>query len=108
MEVIYWNEKIEKFIKNLDNETSMRVDRTIGILERIGHLIQMPDSKSLGKGLFELRIHGKRQVLIVYLFKNDKAYVVHGFVKKTGTITRGDIEYARRVQKEVITDTELA
>jgi len=60
MEVIYWNAKVEQFIKSLNNKTSMRVDRTVGVLERIGHLIEMPDSKSLGRGLFELRIHGKR------------------------------------------------
>lgn len=105
MEVIYWNAKVERFIKSLDNETSMRVDRTVGVLERIGHLIEMPDSKSLGRGLFELRIHGKRQVRIIYLFKGNKAYVLHGFVKKTGAISRRDVDYARRIQKEV---TELA
>lgn len=103
MEVIYWNEKIERFIKSLDTETAMRVDRTIGVLEKVGHLIEMPDSKSLGKGLFELRIHGKKQVRIIYLFKNDKAYVVHGFIKKTDKISQGDMEYARRIQKEVMT-----
>ena len=102
MEVIYWNAKVERFIKNLDYETSMRVDRTIGVLERIGHLIEMPDSKSLGKGLFELRIHGRRQIRIIYLFKDNKAYVLHGFVKKTGAISRHDMDYARRIQKEVL------
>src|SRR3989338_6361835 len=101
MEVIYWNERIEKFIENLDDETSARVDRTIGVLERVGHLIAMPDSKSLGKGLFELRIHGRRQVRIIYLFKKGKAYIVHGFVKKTGQILYGDMEHARNAQKEI-------
>ena len=103
MEVIYWNAKVEQFIKSLNNKTSMRVDRTVGVLERIGHLIEMPDSKSLGRGLFELRIHGKRQVRIIYLFKGNKAYILHGFVKKTGAISRRDMDYARRIQKEVMT-----
>ena len=103
MEVVYWNNKIERFIKSLGNETSMRVIRTIGVLERVGYLIEMPDSKSLGRGLFELRIHGKRQVRIIYLFKGNKAYILHGFVKKTGAISRRDMDYARRIQKEVMT-----
>ena len=101
MEVIYWNQKVEKFIKGLDDETAMRVDRTVGILEKLGHLIEMPDSKSLGKGLFELRIHGNRQVRIIYVFKNKKAYIIHGFVKKTSKISHSDIDYARRIEKEV-------
>ena|SRR3989338_4913639 len=102
MEVIYWNKKVEKFIKDLDDEIAMRVDRTVGILEKFGHLIEMPDSKSLGKGLFELRVHGNRQVRIIYIFKNNKAYIIHGFIKKTSQIRRSDIDYARRIQKEVL------
>src|SRR3989338_2567823 len=102
MEVIYWNEKVERFITDLDDETAVRVDRTIEVLERVGHLITMPDSKSLGKGLFELRIQGKKQVRILYIFKNNKAYVIHGFIKKTGKIRSGDMEYSRRIQREVL------
>ena len=102
MEIIYWNERIEKFIKNLDPETSMRVDRTREVLERVGHFIAMPDSKSLGRGLFELRIHGKKQVRIIYLFNNGRAYIIHGFIKKTGKISLRDMEYARKIQKEVM------
>lgn len=101
MEVIYWNKKVEKFITDLDDETAMRVDRTVEILEKVGHLIEMPDSKSIGKGLFELRIQGDRQVRILYIFKNNKAYIIHGFIKKTSKINHSDLEYARRIQKEV-------
>ena len=101
MEIISWNEKIEKFIKDLDIDVSTRVGRTLRTLEILGHLIEMPDSKSLGKGLFELRIQGKIQVRILYMFKDNKAYILHGFIKKTWKISRKDIGYGRRLQKEV-------
>ena len=101
MEIIHWNEKTEKFIKDLNIEVWARVDRTLTTLGILGHLIEMPDSKSLGKGLFELRIQGKIQIRILYMFKNNKAYILHGFVKKTWKIPRGDIEYSRRLQREV-------
>jgi|ERR1035437_178264 phage-related protein len=101
MEIIYWNDKLEKFIEGLDPETRMRIDRTRETLEQLGHLIDMPDSKSLGQGLFELRLLGKKQVRLLYIFKNNKAYILHGFVKKTWKISNKDIKYARRVQKEV-------
>ena len=100
-EIIYWNEKVLKFIRDLDPETRMRIDRTRETLERLGHLIDMPDSKSLGKGLFELRLLGKKQVRILYMFKNNKAYILHGFIKKSWKISRRDIENARRIQGEV-------
>jgi phage-related protein len=101
MEIVYWNEKVLKFIRDLDPETKMRIDRTRETLERLGHLIDMPDSKSLGKGLFELRLLGKKQVRILYMFKNNKAYILHGFVKKSWKISDKDIKYGRRIQKEV-------
>lgn len=101
MEIIIWNSKVEYFIKDLDTDVSARVVRVLEVLERLGHLIEMPDSKSLGKGLFELRIHGKRQVRLLYMYKNSKAYIVHGFIKKAWKISKKDIEYARKIQKEV-------
>jgi phage-related protein len=102
MEIIYWNEKVEKFIKDQDSVISMRIDRAVELLEEHGHLIGMPDSKSLGRGLFELRVLGKRQVRIMYIFHKNSAYIVHGFIKKTWKISLKDITYARRIQNEVI------
>ena len=93
--------KTEDFIKSLDEHTSIRVGRTISLLESTGHLLDMPDSKSLGKGLFELRTHGKKQIRILYMFKDNKAYILHGFIKKTWKISRNDIKYARLMQREV-------
>jgi phage-related protein len=102
MEIIYWNEKIEKFIIALDHVTATRVVRTIDLLGEHGHLLSMPDSKSLGKGLFELRTQGKVKVRILYIFHKNKAFLVHGFVKKMWKINPRDIEYARKIQKEII------
>lgn len=102
MEVIYWNEKVEKFIDNLDRITSSRVLNSISLLEKYGHLLDMPDSKSLGKGLFELRTQGKIKVRILYIFHKNKAYIVHIFIKKAWRISSRDIDYSRSIQKEVM------
>lgn len=102
MEIIFWNKKVEEFINNLDHITAARIVRLIDLLEEHGHLLDMPDSKSLGKGLFELRSRGKIHVRILYIFHNNKAYVVHGFIKKMWKIRSKDMDYARIIQKEVI------
>ena len=102
MEVVYWNEKVERFINDLDTETTFRVEKTIYALETYGHLIGMPDSKSLGGGLFELRTLGKKQVRIIYIFHLNKAYIIHGFIKKSWRIGLHDIRYARQIQKELL------
>ena len=102
MEIIYWNEKVQEFINGLDKITSSRVKKTINSLEKFGYLLGMPDSKSLGKGLFELRTLGKNQIRILYVFYNNKVYIIHGFIKKAWRISLKDISYARRIQKEVV------
>lgn len=102
MEVIIWNQKLEKFIDSLDRETSSRVFKTFRLLKKLGNRISMPDSKSLGGGLFELRIVGKTHIRVLYIFHNNKAYLIHGFIKKVWRITGKDIDYARNIQKEII------
>jgi len=102
MEIVYWSERVQRFILQLDKETRMRVEKTVDLLEEKGNFLDMPDSKSLGGGLFELRTHGKRKIRLLYIFKNSKAYVIHGFVKKVWKIPRNDLDYARKIQKEII------
>lgn len=102
MEVIYWNDKIVDFINDLDRITSSRVKNTINLLEEHGHLLDMPDSKSLGKGLFELRTQGKIKVRVLYIYRKNQAYLIHGFIKKSWKIDLRDITYARKVQREIL------
>ncbi len=101
MEIIIWNQKTEKFIRDLEKDSQSRVYKTIRILKELGNRISMPDSKSLEKGLFELRIVGRSHIRILYVFHKDKAYLIHGFIKKVWKITTKDINYARRIQKEI-------
>jgi phage-related protein len=65
-------------------------------------MLDMPDSKSLNKGLFELRTQGKIKVRILYIFNQNKAYIIHGFIKKSWKIGIHDINYARKIQKDII------
>ena len=102
MEIIFWNKKVDNFIDDLDDLTISRVRHCLRLLAEYGHLLDMPDSKSLGKGLLELRTQGKIRVRVLYIFHKNRAYVIHGFVKKAWKISLKDISYARRIQKEVM------
>lgn len=102
MEIIYWNKNIERFLIDLDKITLSRVLNSVNLLEKYGHMLDMPDSKSLSRGLFELRTQGKVKVRILYIFHKNRAYIIHGFVKKSWKISIKDITYARRIQKEII------
>ncbi len=102
MEIIFWNKKVDDFVNDLDDLTASRVRNCLRLLEEHGHLLGMPDSKSLGKGLFELRTQGRIKVRMLYIFHKNKVFIIHGFVKKAWRISLNDISYSRRIQKEVV------
>ena len=102
MKIIYANSKIEVFIKKVNKNLSARIVRTIDILERYGNNIEFPHSKSIGRGLFELRIEGNPQVRIIFMFHKDHAYLLHIFMKKEQKIRKSDVEVALRMKKIVL------
>jgi phage-related protein len=102
MELIFSHSKIDAFISQLDNATASRVYKILSKLENCGNEIRMPDSKSLGGGLFELRVLGAKQIRILYVFHNKQGLILHIFEKKTWLIPKREIEYARNILKMYI------
>lgn len=93
--------KVKRFIESLDDALAYRVARSIDSLERYGNLLEMPVSKALGKGLFELRITGNNHIRIFYCFHKGTAYILHAIFKQQQSIPKRNIEYARRIMKEL-------
>ena len=102
MEIIYASKKIEAFIKKTDKKLSARIERSIDLLEVCGNDIEFPHSKSIGRGLFELRTEGNPQVRIIFVFHKGQAYLLHIFMKKEQKIRKSDIDAALRVKKDVL------
>jgi len=88
--------EIDEFILNLDTQTQARVLRYLELLEKYEYKLGMPYSKSLHKGLFELRIMGNKQVRIIYCFHKGKVYLLYGFIKKKNKIPKKEIELATK------------
>ena len=99
MEVIHAQSRTEEFLQELDLRTAKKVDKVLLILGKYGNKIGFPKSRYIGNGIFELRVVGERQVRIFCTFYNDKAYVLHIFIKKTWKIPSKEIEYAEKVKK---------
>jgi phage-related protein len=85
---------IDKFIFKLDSQTQARVLRYLDLLEKYGYKLEMPYSKSLRGGLFELRIQGNKQIRIIYCFNKNTIYLLNSFVKKTDKIPKKEINLA--------------
>ena len=76
----YWvtgsgSSPIAKWIQKLTVEQAASVTKELRILEKLGNELRLPHSRSLSKGLFELR---ERQFgyRLYYCFKEDKLIIL--------------------------------
>ena len=90
--IIKIDPSVEKFILSLGMPTAAKTSRTIELLGEFGHRFGMPHSKSIGKGLFELRIRGRQEIRIFYCFHKGTAYLLHGFIKKLQETPRKELK----------------
>ncbi|MCI5108357.1 MAG: type II toxin-antitoxin system RelE/ParE family toxin [Candidatus Pacebacteria bacterium] len=101
MKIYFFDNKIEKFIANLDVVTSARVVKVIELLEKYGNDLKTPHSKSLGDGLFELRVLGSKHIRVIYTYWRRGVCVLHAFEKKTNKISKRDFDYAKKIKNNL-------
>jgi len=90
---------VDEFIGKLPEEDQALVRARVAFLAQVGNRTREPLSKSIGKGLFELRV---RVCRVFYCFKPGRIIVlVHAFTKKTQKTPKGEIDMARRRMEEV-------
>lgn len=95
-------EVVWDFIKGMQSSARARLARSIGLLESFGPELSMPHAKMLGDGLYELRVRGKQEVRIFYVYaKGRDIHLLHGFVKKTQKTPKKELEIARQRQAEI-------
>lgn len=100
MQIVYLP-RAKGFIEKLNDVLVERVLSSVDFLERYGALLEMPLSKPLGKGLFELRIAGSIHIRIFYCFHKDIIYILHAIVKKQQAIPKKEVNLARKIMKEI-------
>lgn len=91
--------KVSEFILSLSYEVRGGINVLINLLEKSERPLSMPYSKSLGGGLFELRISSEIEVRIFYCYRKNMAHLLHGIIKKTQKTPKKEIDYARKMQK---------
>ena len=72
----------------------------------VGPNIGMPHTKSLGKGLFEIRIKSQDGIARVFYCtkRNAEIIILHSFIKKTQKIPTSELEIAKKRLQEVMND----
>lgn len=73
---------VSEFIKKQQPQAIAKIAHLIDLLEIHGSFLSMPHSKRLDSNLYELRIHGKEEIRIIYGFKEKTIYLLHGFKKQ--------------------------
>lgn len=102
MEIRNFTTDIDKFLDNLEEITRSKVSKVLHMLIMAGNDIEMPYSKSLGGGLFELRISGKIPIRIIYCFYQNYAILLHAFTKKTDKIPKRELDLAKKRYETIL------
>ncbi len=96
MEIKIFDKSLEKFIRSLEKQTIAKVLRTTDLLEEFGYKLGSPHIKKISDNLFELRVQGKQEIRIFYIFSKNQIILLHGFVKKSQKTPKREIEIAQR------------
>ncbi len=96
MQIQFFGDHVEEFIRGIEKHTIAKVLRTIDLLERFGYGLGMPHSKKINAQLFELRVRGQQEVRIFYTFRQSTIVLLHGFIKKSSPIPDRELQTARQ------------
>lgn len=93
---------IVEFLDGLDTKMRAKALHSISILEEFGNQLREPHSKSVGDGLFELRIKFSNDISRIFYFfvVDNKIILTNGFVKKTMKTPRAEIDLARKYKSD--------
>lgn len=93
---------VEKFLDKLSKIPHAKIMRQIDLLAACGPDLGMPHTKPMGDGLVELRARGKQEVRVLFVYaKGKRIYLLHGFIKKTQTTPKKELELALERKKIV-------
>lgn len=90
------------WLKDLPSEERREIGQDIATVE-YGWPVGMPVCRPLGQGLWEVRssLPGNRIARVLFCITQKRMILLHGFVKKTQTISNEDLALARRRMKEI-------
>jgi len=99
----YYNERVKQQVMSLPAGILADYIHLTDLMQNHGANLQMPHSRAMGGGLFELRPKAKEGIgRIFYCTQVGQIIVIlHSFVKKTNATPTADLQLARKRLKEV-------
>lgn len=96
MYVVSYHPSLCKFIKTLPKKSSAKLDTLIRLLEKHGKETGMPYLRFLFDGWYEIRVHGKQEIRVFLVFKEDQILLMHGYIKKTQKLLLRELATAQQ------------
>ena len=99
----YFNEKVEKEVLKLPKKLQARYFRMTDVMIELGPDLGMPHTRSMGDGLFELRLKAQEGIARVFYCTvvNKQIIMLHSIVKKTQKTPPKELRIAQSRLKEV-------
>lgn len=93
---------VEIFLNGLDKKMRTKALHSLSILEEFGNTLREPHSKSVGNGLFELRIKFASDISRIFYFfvVDNKIILTNGFVKKTMRTPQSELALAQKYKAD--------
>lgn len=87
---------MDELLDSLESKLRVKVDHDLHALREQANMLREPHSKSMGEGLFELRIRQGNDIVraFYFFFVGRMIVVTNGFVKKTQKTPRREIARA--------------
>lgn len=96
------NEPVREWLLSLPNPHRKSIGEDIKTVE-FGWPIGMPTCRNMGNGLHEVRtnLENKTIARVLFCFHQRSMILLHGFIKKTQTTPKSDLDLAKKRKKEV-------
>lgn len=93
---------VEDFLDGLDTKMRSKALHSLSVLQEFGNTLREPYSKSMGDGLFELRIKFASDISRIFYFfvVDNKIVLTNGFIKKTIKTPKSEIALARKYKAD--------
>ena len=102
-DIIYYSEAVQDEIFELPDTLAARYVVLTRRMQAIGPNLGEPHTKSMGNGLFELRLKGAEGIARVFYCTliGKRIVMLHSFVKKTDRTPKRELEVAHNRLKEI-------
>ncbi len=102
-EITYYSTAVQEQIVELPNTLAARYIVLTRRMLAVGPNLGEPHTKSMGSGLFELRLKGAEGIARVFYCAliGRRIVILHSFVKKTERTPKRELELAQSRMKEI-------